>query len=76
MPRSIEPRTDIIARLFSDISKQIAGMEECPERPEMWPMVIQMACGVEYTFKGPDDFPLDTLRCICDDPGHIVVLWE
>lgn len=75
MPEGLEPRTDVVAAVFAEVSKEIGKMPDCKVRPQMWPLSVKMACGYEYEWIGPDDFPLATLPCDCGDPEHIVVLW-
>jgi hypothetical protein len=41
-----------------------------------WPLTIHMPCGEDFVIQGPDDFPLRTVPCLCQNPAHFFVLWH
>lgn len=38
-------------------------------------VTIHMPCGWDRIIQGPEDFPLQTVPCLCHNPAHFFVWW-
>ena len=66
-----------VLKAFGEVRRFIQSLEGAPDISGIWPITCeQQQCGAKYLFKGPDDFPLDTLYCTCGDVKCVVVEWE
>jgi hypothetical protein len=62
-----------LIRLFNEMAQSEAWKAENKEQP--FPMPVMMPCGYKRTIMGPEDFPLEDLKCPCKDPDHWIVRW-
>ncbi len=72
-PRSVLAVAYMFARVGIAIANMNTSDEETPT--SVWPMNVALNCGSELEIKGPEDFPLESVRCPCGNPKHYFVKW-
>ena len=75
LPTKHQSRLGVVG-LFLRLQKSLSKHEECPEDFSIWPVSIIMPCRRAYMYKGPDDFPLEDIACLCKNPKHRPIIWR